>query len=98
MREQLLKLENLAERPNINLQVMPFTVTEHPGSDGPLRVIDFSAKPSVWLTEGPRSGRMSDDRAEVIQALTSLNLIRAAALSVNDSVQFIRHVRESRYE
>jgi hypothetical protein len=84
--------------PNLHIQVMPFTVTEHPGGDGPLRVVDYQGKPPVWFTEGPRSGRMSDDRAEVISALTSLNLIRSAALPVGESVELIRSARESRYE
>jgi hypothetical protein len=41
---------------------------------------------------------MPDDRAEVIQALDSLNLIRSAALPVGESPEYIRQVRESRYE
>jgi transcriptional regulator with XRE-family HTH domain len=98
MREQLAKLEQCAELPNLHVQVMPFTSTDHPGPDGPLRVVEYRDKLSVWFTEGPRSGRMSDDRDEVIQAMDSLNLIRAAALPVGDSAQFIREIRESRYE
>ena len=98
MREQLARLEDLANRPNLHIQIMPFTVTEHPGGDGPLRVVDYQGKPSVWFTEGPRSGRMSDERAEVISALTSLNLIRSAALPVGESLEFIRRTRESKYE
>ena len=98
MREQLARLEALTQRPNLHVQVMPFSATEHPGGDGPLRVVDYQGKPSVWFTEGPRSGRMSDDRAEVISALTSLNLIRSAALPVRESVEFIRSTRESKYE
>ncbi len=41
---------------------------------------------------------MSDDREEVLAAMSSLNLIRSAALTVHESVEFIRHVRETRYE
>lgn len=98
MREQLLELETLAHRPNLHFQVMPFTTTQHPGGDGPLTVIDYHDRPSRWITEGPRSGRMSDDRTEVISALTNLNLVRSAALPVGDSVDFIRRLRETRYD
>lgn len=98
MRDQLVKLEQIAELPNIHIQVIPFTVTDHPGPDGPLRVVEYRDKSSVWFTEGPRSGRVSDDREEVIQATNSLNIIRAAALSVSNSAEFIREIRESRYE
>jgi hypothetical protein len=98
MRAQLLHLEAVATLPNIFLQVMPFTNTRHPGGDGPLSVIEYRDKPGIWFTEGPRSGRMSDDRDEVLHAMSGLNLIRSAALSVHESVDFIRTVREARYE
>lgn len=98
MREQLAHLEAVAASPNIYLQMMPFTSTRHSGADGPLRVVEYRDKPAIWFTEGPRSGRMSDDPEEVAQAVASLNVIRAAALSVHESVEFIRNVRETKYE
>ena len=99
MRSQLMKLEEAAQLPNIFLQVLPFSVTDAPGYDGCLRVVEFHGdKPAIWFTEGPRSGRMSDDRTEVMQMLNILNIIRSAALSVNESVQFVRAMRESKYE
>jgi transcriptional regulator with XRE-family HTH domain len=98
MREQLLMLEAVNDQPNLYLQVMPFTSTRHPGSDGPLRVVEYRDKPAVWFTEGARSGRMSDEREETMHASATLNLIRAAALPVHESVQYIRAIRESRYE
>lgn len=98
MRDQLARIEATAALPNIYVQVMPFTSTRHPGGDGPLSVIEYRDKPGIWFTEGPRSGRMSDDREEVLAAMSSLNLIRSAALTVHESVEFIRHVRETRYE
>lgn len=97
LRDQLAHLEAIAARPNTYLQVMPFTSTRHPGGDGPLSVIEYRDKPGIWFTEGPRSGRMSDDRDEVLAAMSSLNLIRSAALTVHESAEFIRNVRESSY-
>ncbi len=98
MRDQLARLETLAAQPNLSVQVMPFTSTRHPGGDGPLTVIEYRDKPGLWFTEGARSGRMSDDRDEVLAAMHSLNLIRSAALTVHESAEFIRNIRESRYE
>jgi transcriptional regulator with XRE-family HTH domain len=98
MREQLLMLEAVNDAPNLYLQVMPFTSTRHPGSDGPLRVVEYRDKPGIWFTEGPRSGRMSDDRQEVMHATATLNVIRAAALSVHESKEYIREIREMHYE
>jgi transcriptional regulator with XRE-family HTH domain len=98
MREQLAHLEEVASRPNLAIQVMPYTSTRHPGSDGPLAIIEYSDKPGIWVTEGPRSGRMSDDRAEVARAAHDMNLIRAAALPPHESVDFIKKIRETSYE
>jgi transcriptional regulator with XRE-family HTH domain len=98
MRGQLLHLEAIAERPNIGVQVMPYDSTEHPGADGPLRVIEYRDKPGCWFTEGRTSGRMSDDRNEVLAAMHAMNIIRAAALPVAESVTFIRNLRETTYE
>jgi hypothetical protein len=77
---------------------MPFSSTEHPGGDGPLSVIEYRDKPALWFTEGRTSGRMSEDRTEVMQAQYALNVIRAAALPVHESAAFIRSVREANYE
>jgi transcriptional regulator with XRE-family HTH domain len=98
MRAQLMHLEEVAEFPNVFLQVMPFTVTEHPGTVGPLRVLEYRDKPPKWFTEGVYSGRLSDDREEVADVTRKLNIIRACALSPLSSVDFIREIRSARYE
>lgn len=98
MRDELLHLEDLAQRPNLTIQVMSFTQTRHPGGDGPLTVVEYADKPSIWYTEGPRAGRLSDDKREVMRSMDTLNQIRIAALSPVDSIGHIRQIRESRYE
>jgi transcriptional regulator with XRE-family HTH domain len=98
MRGQLAHLEEVASLPNIEVQVMPFTLTKHPGGDGPLTVFEYVDKPAIWFTEGPRAGRLSDDKREVMRSMHTLNQIRAAALTTVDSIELIRQVRESRYE
>jgi transcriptional regulator with XRE-family HTH domain len=98
MRGQLLRLEEAAMLPNIGIQIMPYTHTRHPGCNGPLIVIEYRDKPGIWFTEGPRSGRMSGDRGEVLEAMHDLSIIKAAALPVHESIDFIRNIRESTYE
>ena len=98
MRGQLAHLEELAALPNIDIQVMPFAHTRHPGGDGPLTVLEYADKPSIWFTEGPRAGRLSDDKREVMRSMQTLNQIRIAALPPLDSIGHIRQLRESRYE
>jgi transcriptional regulator with XRE-family HTH domain len=98
MRSQLLRLEQAASQPNIIIQVVRFSEVEHPGSAGPLRIMEFSDKPPIWYTEGWSSGRMTDAHDEVVAAMENFNLIRATALSPGESARFIGKIRVSRYE
>lgn len=41
MREQLLRLEELDARPNISIQVVPFTAGAHPGMRGAFTIFEF---------------------------------------------------------
>src|SRR5712691_3913160 len=56
---------------------------------------DLAGQPTL---QGRTTGRMSDNRDEVLEAMHALNVIRAAALSVTESVAFIRSIRETSYE
>jgi len=47
MRTQLDKLAELAHEPGLMIQVLPFTASDHPGTDGPILVYDFDGAPSV---------------------------------------------------
>lgn len=97
MREQLEFLENAAAKPNVFIQVLPFNAANHPGMEGPLRVIYFPDSAPAWYTEGWSVGRMSDAAAETDTAITNFDLIRAAALPPMESLQLIRDVRQERY-
>lgn len=98
MREQLMKLEALAELPSVLIQVMEFSSTRHPGFEGPLRIMEFPDNPPIWYTEGWHSGRMTDERDEVFAAMIHFDLIRASALSPERSVDFIASIRRAHYE
>jgi transcriptional regulator with XRE-family HTH domain len=98
MHEQLIRLEASATQPNMIIQVTRAGEVTHPGYAGPLRIMEFSDKPPIWYTEGWSSGRMTDARDEVAEAITNFNLIRAAALPPEDSIRFIGKIRGERYE
>lgn len=97
MGEQLEHLEKLAVEPNVFIQVLPANAKNHPGMEGPLRVLYFPDAPPTWHTEGWYVGRMSDSAAESDAAITNFDLIRTSALSVDDSLQLIKNVRQERY-
>jgi len=48
MCDQLMHLETVAEYPNVFIQIMPFRAVSHPGGEGPIRVIEYRDKPSIW--------------------------------------------------
>ena len=47
MREQLDNLAGLAREPGVVIQILPFTASDHPGTDGPILVHDFDGASSV---------------------------------------------------
>jgi len=99
MREQLLQLEVVALHANTVIQVMELSATSHPGGEGPLRVMEYRDSSPIWYTDGwYESGRLSEDKDEVLQAMTNFDLIRASAMSPDRSVEFITTVRVQEYE
>lgn len=94
MREQLKRLVEAAESQNIVLQVLPFAITDHPGADGPLTILEFGSGPPVAYAEGWRSGRLAESAAEVADAVVVFDLIRAAALSRGASLDMMRAMED----
>jgi transcriptional regulator with XRE-family HTH domain len=98
MRDQLIKLEKMAEQTSVVIQVMPFTAMGHPGVEGPLRILEFPDSAPVWYSEGWYTGRMAETKAEVSSAMTCFDLIRASAMPPSESMRTIAEVRCSKYE
>jgi transcriptional regulator with XRE-family HTH domain len=98
MHEQLLSIEEQAGKMNIVVQIMPFSTVRHPGFEGTLGVIEFGDKTPIWYSDAWSAGKLSDDRAEVADYTRYFDLIRAAALSPAESLEFIARVRSERYE
>jgi transcriptional regulator with XRE-family HTH domain len=99
MREQLLSLEQAADQPSTVIQVMESASTRHPGGEGPLRIMQFQDSSPVWYTDSwYESGRLSEDKDEVSDAMTNFDMIRASAMSPEHSAEFIATVRVQRYE
>jgi transcriptional regulator with XRE-family HTH domain len=93
MCQQLDKLLDAAGAPGIVVQVLPFTADNQAGADGPIAVYEFTESPSICYTGCYGGGRIIEDRTEVGDLMTVLNLIRASALSARDSRELIRQTR-----
>ena len=92
MREQLKRLIEVADSTNVVLQVMPFAVTDHPGADGALAILESTSEPPVAFAEGWHNEYLIESAADVADAVMAFDLIRAAALSRGASLDLIRSV------
>jgi transcriptional regulator with XRE-family HTH domain len=88
MRNQLMHLVSLADRPNVTIQVIPLAVGAHPGMRGPFKVIEFGDEPdeNVAFLEGPHGDIISDDPAETRRYLETFRHIARLALKPPESV------------
>ncbi len=90
MREQIQKLLDMAEHPNVVIQILLSSVTDHPGADGPLTIFEFNDSQSVAYAEGRGSGRLIETAADVADAIACYDLIRAAALSRSATLELLK--------
>ncbi|HEX4832485.1 MAG TPA: Scr1 family TA system antitoxin-like transcriptional regulator, partial [Trebonia sp.] len=95
MRAQLDKVLEMSAWPRFFIQVAKFSETDHPGMEGPLRVLFYPDSPTLAYTESRYTGKTSI--ADSGDAATNFDLIRGAAMSPDDSVNFIRTVKEDTY-
>lgn len=85
MREQLLKLKEVTERPNVSIQVMPFSAGVHKGMKGSFEILEFSAEPDDYalLLEGVYRDQLiqipSDETKEFVQIFAELEKIALPA-------------------
>ncbi|WP_159767080.1 helix-turn-helix domain-containing protein [Streptomyces sp. HM190] len=97
MRGQLLKLLALEVNPRINVQVLPFKAGAHTALQGSFDLYRFEQDPAIVYTEGYGSGHPTANRATVKKCSLRYDHLRAAALSLKESAELIRHVMEERY-
>ncbi len=93
MREQLGHLLAVAELPKVCLQVIPFSVRQHPGGMTPFRIMGFREGPDVLYGESFIGGQVTSDPRQLRQHQLAFNLIQANALSPHGSRVLIRRLR-----
>jgi transcriptional regulator with XRE-family HTH domain len=93
MAEQLDKLVDIARLPDAVIQVLPFTASDHPGTDGPIAVFDFTDAASVAYTECKGGGMIVESPGQVADLMTTVNLIRAVSLPPRESMNLLMQIR-----
>jgi transcriptional regulator with XRE-family HTH domain len=89
MRQQLEHVLDAMGRPRTIVQVIPETVPAHAGLAGPFTLLSFMRGPDALYVDAHSQGRLSHDRAEIAVAVRSYDLLRAVALSPEDSAELI---------
>jgi transcriptional regulator with XRE-family HTH domain len=88
MKRQLRRLIELAERPHITLDVIPFSAGFNPGMKGPFEIIEF-ADPSdsdIVFLESHRGDIISDDPEETLSYLEAFEKLGKSSLGRRDSL------------
>jgi transcriptional regulator with XRE-family HTH domain len=96
MRHQLRQLIEVASKPHITIEVIPFSAGLHPGMKGPFEIIEF-ADPSdrdIVFLESPRGDIISDDSEETLKYREAFEGLGKASLGPRDSLTRIAKIAD----
>ncbi|MFE3125476.1 helix-turn-helix domain-containing protein [Streptomyces hydrogenans] len=83
-------LADLAELPNVTLQVIEERKGAHPGMAGPFSVFEFEAQSPVVYVDSPAGNLYLEKRADVRKFGATFDLLRASALDPADTIALLR--------
>lgn len=86
MRKQIAALWEASTKPNITIQIVPFSGGAHCGMDGPFVVMDFAAaQMRIAYTEGHGGGLYLESESDLVEMEARWEGILGVALSSQDS-------------
>jgi hypothetical protein len=94
MRQQLQRLIEIAKKPNVSVEVVPFKVGLHPGMGGPFEVIEFAdaLDEDVVFLESPRGDIVGDNPEETFRYREIFGSLRKLVLSDQDSLAYLEDI------
>lgn len=92
MRSQLQHLLNMAEREHIEIRVVPFSVGEYAGLEGPAMIMEFADQPTLVYVEIRGASGFLEEKPTVSRVRLAWREIRSVALPPDDSVRLIAQV------
>nr|WP_240956479.1 DUF5753 domain-containing protein [Micromonospora sp. HNM0581] len=95
MREQLLALAEASTRPHIRIHVVPSTVGEYAGLNGPFIIATASDHRLAGYLDNQLQGQVVSEQAEIAAILAAWENVRGETLSHWQSVDLIREVAQS---
>jgi transcriptional regulator with XRE-family HTH domain len=92
IRDQVLRLTELARRQNMTIEIVPFTAGVHRGMQGPFVALEFpdEADDDVLYLESPRGDLINrDDSEEILEYREIFEQLRDMSLRPDGSVAFL---------
>ncbi|MFI8193732.1 helix-turn-helix domain-containing protein [Streptomyces sp. NPDC085946] len=99
MREQLAHLVDMAQRPNVTVQIVPLSVTNASAPAIPITYLRFGGLdlPDVVYLEHIRSANFLEDRDETEEYRIALDRLADEALKPRETLELLRTTMEQRY-
>ena len=95
MRAQVEHLIQMAQRPNVLIQVIPLSVGAHEGVNGSLVIAEFANAPTMVYLETALSGLVVERPEDVDAVALTYETLRAEALPRAGSLEMLREVAEA---
>lgn len=95
MKGQIAHLIELAQRPDITVQIIPASRGPYMGLVGPITILSFDDRPDAVFFEDQLGGRLVEGADAVKQSGTRFELIRASALPWEESLDLLLALLES---
>ncbi len=97
MHDQLMHLVAISERPNVTIQVLPYSAGGHSGLAGAFIIADFPAAPSILFMDEISGGQVVEDATVVAVASLHFTSLRSDALPQTASRDLMMKVAEERW-
>ncbi|GHJ33196.1 MULTISPECIES: helix-turn-helix domain-containing protein [Streptomyces] len=96
MRAQIDHLIEAVQKPNVTLQVVPFSAGPHPGMGGPFQLFRFKIPelPDIVYAEGLTGAGYLDQRSDVVAYLEALDRMGTQATPARRTESFLRGIRK----
>jgi transcriptional regulator with XRE-family HTH domain len=94
MGEQLAHIAQSVRDRRALVQILPFSAGAHALMEGLVTLMTFADAPPVAYVESPHMGQLLDDPAIIVREQMSYDLVRASALSREESLSLIESAAE----
>jgi transcriptional regulator with XRE-family HTH domain len=96
MRRQLRRLIEVADKPNVAVEIIPFSAGLNPGMRSPFEIIEFSdsSESDIVFMESRRGDIISDVTEETLSYRKAFKELRKASLSPRDSLTLLARIAD----